>query len=298
MDEKPVRNDICLGISGIDLGDRVIELGHGIQLRTAFAHLFTTDILAFERPATPTSFHPGPWQAVSHKRGVDLQAELFIPREYSHPRLSSLVVGHTIISMLRLWVDPQISLQVFTQEPISKLKDRAGKDKGGEPAAMLYAQRERHVNIGLINSDRIIESIDWVVDNWSNALELRGSSPEFKLALDTFDNAQSIPNTAMMLVSIWGALEAIFAPHKAELVFRVSSQLAAFLKPRGLARLEKQKEIVKLYNLRSAAAHGSPKHVDEDLVKTYELLRMAIIRMIELKSVPNKAKLEELLFVS
>ncbi|KSH35499.1 hypothetical protein AO965_02785 [Pseudomonas aeruginosa] len=200
--------------------------------------------------------------------------------------------------MLRLWVDPQISLQVFTQEPISKLKDRAGKDKGGEPAAMLYAQRERHVNIGLINSDRIIESIDWVVDNWSNALELRGSSPEFKLALDTFDNAQSIPNTAMMLVSIWGALEAIFAPHKAELVFRVSSQLAAFLKPRGLARLEKQKEIVKLYNLRSAAAHGSPKHVDEDLVKTYELLRMAIIRMIELKSVPNKAKLEELLFVS
>ncbi|MBK5007320.1 hypothetical protein [Pseudomonas sp. S32] len=202
MDQNPVRNDICLSISGIDLGDRVIELGHGIQLRTTFAHLFTTDILAFERPASPSSFHPGPWQAVSHKRGVDIQAELFIPREYSHPRLSSLVAGHTIISMLRLWVDPQISLQVLTQEPIAKLKDRAGKDKGGEPAAMLYAQRERHVNIGLINRDRIIESIDWVADNWSSALDLRSSSPEFKLALDTFDNAQSIPNTAMMLVSI------------------------------------------------------------------------------------------------
>lgn len=63
-------------------------------------------------------------------------------------------------------------------------------------------------------------------------------------------------------------------------------------------RVEKQKEIVKLYNLRSAAAYGSSKHVDEDLVKTYELLRMAIIRMIELKLVPNKEKLEELLFVS
>lgn len=298
MDEKPVGTDICLGVSGIDLGDRVIELGHGIQLRTTFAHLFATDILAFERPATPTSFHPGPWQAISHKRGVDITAELFIPKEHIHPRLTNLVVGHTIISLLRLWVDPQIAPQVFTRGPIAKLKERTGKDKGGELAAMLYAQRERYVNIGLVNCDRIIESIDWVVDNWNNAIELRSSSPEFNLALDTFDNAQCIPNTAMMLVSIWGALEAIFAPHKAELVFRVSTQLAAFLKPRGFARLEKQKEIVKLYSLRSAAAHGSPKHADEDLVKTYELLRMAIIRMIELKLVPNKEKLEELLFVS
>lgn len=298
MDEKPVVTDICLGISGIDLGDRVIEFGHGIQLRTTFAHLFATDILAFERPVTPASFHPGPWQAVSHKSGIDILAELFIPKEYKDQRLSNLVVAHTIISLLRLWVDPQVALQVLAKVPIAELKERAGKDRGGELVAMLYARRERHVNLGLIKGDRIIESIDWVVDHWTNAVELRSSSPEFDLALDTFDNAQCIPNTAMMLVSIWDALEAIFAPHKAELVFRVSTQLAAFLKPRGLARLKKQKEIVKLYNLRSAAAHGSPKHADDDLVKTYELLRMAIIRMIELKLVPNKEKLEELLFVS
>lgn len=298
MNGKPVTTDVCLGLSGVNLGDRVIEFGHGIQLRTTFAHLFGTDILAFERPATPTSFHPGPWQALSHKEGIDVLAEIFIPKGYKHPRLSNLVVGHTIISLLRLWVDPQITLQVFTQGPLAKLKKRAGQDKGGELVAMLYTRRERHVDIGLVNGDRIVESIDWVVDHWNNAVELRGSSPEFELALDTFDNAQCIPSTAMMLVSIWGALEAIFAPHKAELVFRVSAQLAAFLKPRGPARLEKQKDIVKLYNLRSAAAHGSPKHGYDDLVKTYELLRMAIIQMIELKLVPNREKLEELLFVS
>jgi hypothetical protein len=296
--QKPVATDIFLGVSGLDLGDQTIEFGHGIQLRPTFAHLFETDILAFERPATPTSFHPGPWQAVSRKRGVDILAELYIPKGYHHPRLSNLAVAHTIISLLRLWVDPQTALQVLTQEPIAQLKGRAGKDKGGEPAAMLYAPRERHINIGLVERANIIESMNWVVDNWNNALELRSSSPEFNLALDTFDNAQAIPNTAMMLVSIWGALEAIFAPHKTELVFRVSTQLASFLKPRGIGRLEKQREIVKLYNLRSAAAHGSPKHVAEDLVKTYELLRMSIIRMIELKLVPDKDKLEELLFVS
>jgi len=163
---------------------------------------------------------------------------------------------------------------------------------------MVHGRRDRHIKIGLIANDRIMECIDWVVDHWMDAVDLRAQSPEFDLALDTFDNAQCIPNSAMMLVSLWGALEAIFAPHKAELVFRVSAQLAAFLEPRGVRRLDKQREIVKLYNLRSAAAHGFPKHGGEDLVKTFELLRMAIIRMIERKEVPNKEKLEQLLFTS
>lgn len=297
MKQKPAVTDVCLGLSGLDLGERVFEFGHGIQLRATFAHLFGTDILAFERPATPTSFHPGPWQALSHKNGIDILAELYIPKEYKHPRVPNLVVGHTLVSLLRLWADPQIALHVFTQGPLAKLRERAGQDVGGELVAMLSTRRERHINIGLMKGSQAIESIDWVVKHWESAVDLRGSSTEFELALDTFDNAQCIPNTAMMLVSIWGALEAIFAPHKAELVFRASAQLAAFLKPRGTARLEKQKEIVKLYNLRSAAAHGSPKHDEADLVKTYELLRMTIIRMIELKLVPNKEKLEELLFV-
>jgi len=204
MNEQPVDADVYLGISGLDLGDQVIEFGKGIQLRPTFAHVFDTEILAFERPATPTSFHPGPWQAVSQKSGVDIQAELFIPCSYKH-RLPTLLVGHTILSLLRLWVDPQIALQIYTKQPIASLKERAGKDKGGELVAALYSQRTRHINIGLITGDQIIDNIAWVVNNWEKAVELRSSSSEFDFALDTFDNAQCIPNTAMMLVSIWGA---------------------------------------------------------------------------------------------
>lgn len=289
-------SDLCIGLSDLILGQQVFDFGDGILLRTTFAHLFSTEILAFERPATPTTFHPGPWQAVSAKSGVDITAELFLPEKYRHPKLSKLNVGHTIASLLRLWVDPRIAIQVLTHGPISSLKERAGKDKGGELVAMVYGRRERHVQIGLVSQEKIFENIDWVVNHWRDAVDLRARSPEFDFAIDTFDNAQCIPNSAMMLVSLWGALEAIFAPHKAELVFRVSSQLAAFLEPRGIRRHEKQKEIVKLYNLRSAAAHGFPKHGGEDLVKTFELLRMAIIRMIERKEIPNKDKLEQILF--
>ncbi|MGY6160477.1 hypothetical protein [Paraburkholderia strydomiana] len=298
MPEKNKPTDIFAGLSGLDLGDRTIEFGHGIQLRPIFAHVFSTDILAFERPATPSSYHPGPWQAISHRKGTDILAELYIPQEYCHPKLTNHVVANTIVSLLRLWSDPKIELQHFTQSPMSELKARTPSPEGGEFVAILVATRQRQIDLGLVDGSRVLESIEWVVDHWVDAVNLRASSPEFDLALATLDNAQLIPNTAMMLVSIWGALEAIFSPHKAELVFRASAQLAAFLTPRGPARLKKQREIVKLYNLRSAAAHGSPKHAAEDLVKSFELLRSALIRMIERKTVPSKEMLEELLFVS
>lgn len=288
--------DFHAGLSGLDLGQRTFDFGHGVQLRPTFAHLFSTDILAFERPATPVSFHPGPWQAVSHKKGIDILAELYIPRSYKHPKLSHSAIARTIVTILRLWSDPQVTLQVLARSPISELNQQYSTENDAEPVAILAATHARQFDLGLVDTTRVIESIEWVVDHWADAADLRASSPEFDFALETFDNAQLIPNTAMMLVSLWGALEAVFSPHKSELVFRVSAQLAAFLMPRGKARLEKQREIVKLYNLRSAAAHGFPKHAGEDLVKTFELLRAAIVRMIERKSVPTKEALEVMLF--
>ncbi|VVE46076.1 HEPN domain-containing protein [Pandoraea terrigena] len=294
MTKETVESDVNFGLSGINLEGKVIDMGQGIQLRPTFAHLFSTDVLAFAQPASPLSFHPGPWQAVSRRPGVDITAELFIPKEYGHKRVKRIEVGHTIISLLRLWYDPRVTTQVLTKGPIAPMRDR--KDKGGEFIGMIHGGRERFVEIAPVAGDNDLTKIDWVAENWSAAVDLRGESTEFDFALDTFDNAQCIPNTAMMLVSIWGALEAIFSPHKAELVFRVSAQLAAFLEGRGATRMAMQREIVKLYNLRSAAAHGSPKHGSSDLIATFHLLRMAIIRMVERKSVPDKEALEKLLF--
>lgn len=288
--------DLCIGLAGLDLKGETIELGHGIVLRATYAHLFGTDILAFERPATPTSYHPGPWQAVRAKPGVDILAELIIPPSYRHEKARRILVAHTIATLLRLWTDPKIARLVMAPCSMAKLKESKPSPTGGELVAALTPLRDRHVQLGLINEDNIIPSIQWVVEHWQDAVDLRVSSTEFDFALETFENAQFIPNTAMMLVSIWGALEAIFAPHKQELTFRVSSMLAAYLAPRGQQRADKQKEILRLYGARSAAAHGSPKHGPEDLVATFTLLRMAIIRMIERKAVPTRLDLEQCLF--
>lgn len=171
--------DLCIGLSGLNLKGEVIDFGQGITLRGAYAHLFGTDILAFERPATPTSYHPGPWQAVTAKSGVDILAELIIPPTYRHKKASRLLVSHTITTLLRLWADPRIARLVMAPGSIAKLKDYKPGPNGGELVAALTPLRERHINLGLIDESNIILSIQWVVMHWEDAVDLRVSSAEF-----------------------------------------------------------------------------------------------------------------------
>ena len=100
------------------------------------------------------------------------------------------------------------------------------------------------------------------------------------------------------MVSIWGALEALFSPSTTELKFRVSALIAAFLEPPGMERAKLQKEIAKLYDKRSAAAHGKPKHEPEDLLSSFNLLRRVLIAIIASGKVPSKNDLEGMLFGS
>nr|WP_304655653.1 HEPN domain-containing protein [Neorhizobium galegae] len=122
------------------------------------------------------------------------------------------------------------------------------------------------------------------------------AKPEFQLAASALNAGQFIPNSALTLISLMGALEAIFSPSKTELKFRVSSLIAAYLHPYGKDRLETQKAIGLLYDKRSAAAHGKPNHAEDDVLKAFELLRAVLIRMVEDGKVPSKAELELSLF--
>lgn len=286
---------IHLGLSGFKLGDQTVSLGKGIELRPTYGHVFSTDVLALAPPRIPGTFHAGRWSATSRNPGRDITASLVVPADLGVHRLDATGVGMTIVTLLRLWVDPEVVLEVRTTAPLAEFKDHPPSDDP-KMVAMLFSTRERHVHFVLSNRDNYLDRLDWVREHWEAACGLRCTAPEFDFAITTFDSSQSLPNTAMCLVSIWGAIEAIFSPHKAELAFRASSQLAAYLEPRGATRLAKQRQIAKLYQVRSAAAHGAPKHNSDELLQTYELLRMAIIRMIERREVPTRERLEELLF--
>jgi hypothetical protein len=98
------------------------------------------------------------------------------------------------------------------------------------------------------------------------------------------------------LISLWGALEAFFSPSTTELKFRISALIASFLEPPGKQRATLQKDVAKLYDMRSAAAHGKPRHEQADVLNTFNLLRRVLFAFIDDKSVPTKDELEARLF--
>ena len=98
------------------------------------------------------------------------------------------------------------------------------------------------------------EQIEGVKRRWRATHRLMNDSPEFALAAAAIESGQFIQNSALTLVSLWGALEALFSPSTTELKFRVSALIAAFLEPPGNSRLSLQKNIAKLYDKRSSAS--------------------------------------------
>jgi hypothetical protein len=285
------------GLSGLELDTESLDFGDGVQLSKTYAHVMSYVTLAFKEPASRDSHHPGPWMATSNGEGFDVQAELLIPTTYQHPTLSSFEVARTIVALLRIFVDPEIRFTFASSDPMSSLRERPYSGVPVEIGGAIEIHK-RHFALALVDRSKKLEHIAWVQKNWRAAANLRGQSAEFRLALEVFEVGQFIPSTAMILVSIWGALEAIFSPSSTELRFRVSALIAAYMEPPGEARLAEQQKIAKLYDKRSAAAHGKPRHDQKDVLVSFELLRMVLIKLIERKKLPSKEDLDRLLFTA
>jgi len=283
--------DIHAGLSGIELAEESFELGEGIFLRKAYAHLFAPFMMAF-KPAPPGKHHPGPWKAASGGFSFDVTAELFIPARIELAFDSKIGVDRTLLFLLRLGVNPAITLPIFSNYPFSTL----AKITNAEAELFPFEVQHRYFPLGAVGGIADSKAALWVKDRWEVAHKLLSKSPEFEFAVEAIDSGQFIENHALTLVSLWGALEALFSPSTAELKFRVSSLIASFLEPSGPDRSKRQKEIAKLYDKRSAAAHGKPEHEPEHLLQTFNLLREVLIKIIERGYVPQKAELESMLF--
>lgn len=281
------------GLTGLKLNDSSFELGCGIRLIKAYAHLMTPFIMAF-KPASPGEHHPGPWKAASGGFSFDISAELFIPSSIEEEFGSKIDVARTVLFLLRLGVNPAITLPVIANYPFESLAEV----RDNEVRLLPFEVKPRHFPLGVVGEMATVEAVKWVADRWQITHKLAGESTEFALAIEAIDNGQFVQHSALTLVSLWGALEALFSPSTSELRFRVSALIAAYLERPGSARHSLQKEVAKLYDKRSAAAHGKPKHEAEDLLATFNLLRKILMKIINDGAVPSKEALDAFLFGS
>lgn len=288
---KVFGGNVHVGLTGLDIEKETIDLGEGISLKGTYAHLMAPFIVAF-KPAEAGKPHPAPWKPARGGFTFDINAELMVPANIENKFNDKTEVVRIIIFLLRLGCNPAILAPVFSNysfEIIPEMDDNS-------TILIPFETNHRHFPLGVSGSQLCPESIKWVKDNWGVTYRLVAESPEFSLAVEALNSGQFVQNTTLTMVSLWGALEALFSPANSELKFRVSSLIASYIEEPGVKRLEAQKSIAKLYDKRSSAAHGKPKHGGDDLLATFNLLGKVLCKIINEKEVPSKEKLEQGLF--
>ena len=283
---------IFAGFAGVELSVPEAGLGHGIRLTPTYAHLMAPFMMAFS-PSPEGRHHPAPWAVVSGGLGFDISVQLEVPASTLKAlSLEPSYVAWLITALLRLRVGPTFLVPTFGEQSF--------EDAKAEHAKAVYHPIELESRILRVASEprRSISDVDaaWVSKHWVAASSMFQASDKFRLLFEAIDQCMFARHENLALLWLWGGLEAIFSPEKSELRYRISGAIASFLEPAGVPRLNAQKAIAKLYDSRSAAAHGREDKRTDSLQETYCLASRVVTKVIEDNRVPTHAELEAKLF--
>jgi|SRR5579864_301083 len=289
--QGPDTHDLYGGLAGLMLEPNRFELGKGVVISTTYAHLMSHFMMAFA-PAAPGKPHPAPWKPATG-RGVeiDVTAELFVPRTCNCAHFDNLNLIWWIVALLRLRAATSIYVPVVSSHSFSTIPSLQEEPAIGTMEVRGLPLRAEEQ----VNSQVGIPQLEWIKSHWEPASALL-SDDGFQTAFDAIDFSKWHASPQLGLLALWGALERLFSPSTQELRFRVSANIASYLENRGAARQALFKRITKLYDLRSAAAHGSGEYEITPYQETYAIARRVILRMIETGHVPSKDEQEEALF--
>jgi|GEM_PF-460478 len=278
------------GFSGVTMEQDSLDLGHGLRLRKKYAHLTSPCIMAFAR-AEPGRPHPAPWRAAKGGYAFDIEIEIGVPNSKELPGgLSGKDTVWWIAALLRLAAHPYLSVPALSDAPF----DAEGV---GEPTIIPFETEHRLFQ----PPDPTVRNIDtetlaWLASTWASSAQALASNSKFRLALAAVDACAVQGEIGPSLLAVWGALEQLFMPGRNELRFRVSAHIAAFLEPPGEKRHKLFKQVLSLYDSRSAAAHSASKMAPEPLVGSYVIARNAVMKIIEQGKIPTQDDFERLLF--
>lgn len=278
-------------LSELFMTEQFFDLGHDVKLRIAYAHMFANYMLAYT-PAMPGKASPGPWKATRGGNWHDITAELSIPGD-GIPTLGTVHdVARAIVLVIQLGINPATYLAAISNKPFEAHLQAPDPDAWIQPEETERRRFPLAVEDGKVNEARA----SWLAERWPTAARLTKQSAEFALAADALGIGQYVHRSSLIMVAIWAALEALFSPSTTELRFRVSALIASYLEPPGERRQSRAKEIGKLYDKRSSAAHGKAAHEDNDLLASFNLLGEVLRKMLDEGRVPTKPELEGMLF--
>lgn len=290
----PPTSSLYAGLSHVTYEGEPFDLGLGVLLRSTYAHLFAANMMAFGR-AAEGQHHPGPLRAARGGFGYDVEVELVVPTNQKLPGgLNGDDTIWLIAALMRLAKHAYLAVPV-----ISDVSFGEAATSKREPLLRPFEIEPRILrNVDEESSCLKSDDLNWVKSVWPRTAELMRKSSTLSLAIRAADACTVKGRRASALLTVWGALEELFAPSRAELRFRVSAHIAAYLEPAGEKRLELFKIVMDLYNARSKAAYTAQEAEVASLVQSFVILRNSLIRMIDEGAVPTQADLERCLFCS
>lgn len=289
--ERSEQTFIYAGISGVRLGAESFDLGEGVLLKRTYAHLFSPFMTAFAPPGPEGGPHPGPWKAAEGGLSFDVHVQLSIPADYSLGGTSQPTdVLWWIAALLRAARFPYLSVPVLSNYPFADIPETEGNVRLRSMETKPRILRPAEEASPTVNS----EILEWIRERWVSAGRLLYSDKKFKLAFQAFDSATVERDRASSLLAVWGALEQLFGSGR----YRIASFIAAYLDPPGEKRLATYRQVLRLYDKRSAAAHTANEADIESLIEVYVLMRNALIKMVDEEKVPTQQAIESLLFGS
>ena len=280
-----------VGISGGTLPVEHVDLGHGVWMYRTYAHFMSACLMAFA-PAQQGKPHPGPWRAANGGFSFDITIELRIGDGRKPGSFNVVETATWIVALLRLGFAPYLTAPVTINMPFSEAARREV-----EPTITPLEIQDRNFFKSDERSEEIpLGKLEWLKATWHSSAELARANPQLLTAVLACDSRRVRTRISQSVLTIWGALEQLFAPSSGELRHRVAANIAAYLEPRGPRRLATYKQVMKLYNARSAAAHTT-KEVDQNLMlESWVILRNALIKMISEHQVPSQSDFEHLLY--
>lgn len=150
-----------------------------------------------------------------------------------------------------------------------------------------------------INETNINElDIEWIRSNFEKVNTLASQYEKFRYSIEILHSWRFSAEVKSSIALIWSAIESVTGV-SSEIVYRLSLNISSILKPRGLSRIQKFKEIKKLYALRSKVVHGADLkeiEITSALEGSFLLLCELINYMIENNKVITESDFENAIF--
>lgn len=136
------------------------------------------------------------------------------------------------------------------------------------------------------------DDVTWISEHFHNARQLLDND-KFQTAVHCLASYRWHTMPRIKMAVLWAGIEGMFGA-SSEIRFRISLYIASFLHPVDAdARKAKFEAVKKLYNLRSAAVHGSKIKGDlaQAVEESAELLKNLVRQSVINKGIPNEDEL-------